>query len=173
MKKFLSFMFNFGKKYRAREEKYHSDSVKHGRSMVLIEIIIYTLVPILSIIGLRFLPWDGGTGWLTALKVFCFLFGFTLFFAPSELMITGIVALRHRARMKVQNAIENKVQDVLDDITNENVEENKDEKPRVAKGTANKYDLVVGILGILCSIAVVVTCVLLICSFFWADVKKL
>ena len=170
MKKFLSFMFNFGKKYRAREEKYHRDSVKHGRGMVLIEIIIYTAIPILSIIGLRFLPWEES---YKALKIFCFLFGFTLFFAPSELMITGIVALRHRARMKIQNAVENKAIQILDgDLTDDN-NEKPDVQERVAKGTANKYDLVVGILGILCSIAVVVTCVLLLCSFFFADIKKL
>ena len=88
------------------------------------------------------------------------LFGAILIlYVPTELMVIGVIALRHRLRMKIENkvtsvAIEKTVEAISgEEITGENKEEVENYE---ARGTADKYDLTVGILGIVLSVVVVI-----------------
>ena len=152
--KFITWFFNFGKKYKAREEKYHRDSKRFGTSGELIGIILHTALPILVTIGAFKLPWSEIS---CIFKILCIIsFIPATIWAASELMITGIVALRHRMRMKIQNKIEGEAIDALaDTIAGEKRSDEDREKIKnyEARGTAHKYDLVVGIMGIVCSVS--------------------
>ena len=172
--KIITWFFNFGKKYKQREEKYHRDSRKFGTSGELITIIMYTAFPILMTIGAYKLPWGEISG---VFKIICIIaFIPATFWAASELMITGIVALRHRMRMKIQNKIEGEaIGHLAETISGQEMSAEDEQKVKEykAKGTAHKYDLVVGILGIVCSIAVIITCVILFFAFTVQAIKKL
>jgi len=172
--KFFQWFFNFGKKYKKREEKYHRDSRKFGTSGELITVILYTAFPILMTIGAFKLPWGEISG---VFKIICIIaFIPATFWTASELMITGIVALRHRMRMKIQNKVEGEAIGGLaeaisgKEMTAEDEQKIKDYK---AKGTAHKYDLVVGISGIVCSVAVIITCATLFFVFITQLIKGL
>ena len=168
MKKFLKFMFAFGEKYRIREEKYASDSRRFGTSGDLFVMIILAALPLLSLWGLFS---DIGM-W----KIPCILGVTLILYSPTELMITGIVALRHRARMKIQNKVEGAlIGKTAEMIAGENMSEQDKEKVEnyEAKGTAHKYDLAVGILGISLSIIVVIAFICLLCVFGWQALSKL
>ena len=74
-------------------------------------------------------------------------------------MIIGIIALRHRFKMKIQNKVTGAmITTATETITGEELSEEEKEKNKnyTAKGTAHTYDLVVGILGITLSILVVI-----------------
>ena len=60
-------------------------------------------------------------------------------------------------------------------IAGENMSEQDKEKVEnyEAKGTAHKYDLAVGILGISLSIIVVIAFICLLCVFGWQALSKL
>ena len=168
MKGFLKFMFSFGEKYRKREEKYARDSRKFGNSGELIVLIILAVIPILSLWGLFH---DIGM-W----KIPCILGVTLILYSPSELMITGIVALRHRAKMKIQNKVEGAlIGKTAEMIAGEDITEKDKEKINnyEAKGTAHKYDLAVGILGITLSIAVVITFVVMLGVLGWQALERL
>ena len=157
--------FNFGKKYRKREGEYHNKSKKLGTSGELLMLVFYTALPLLSLWGAFKLPWEGE---ILILKIFCFLGILFIFQAPAELMITGIVALRHRAKMKLKNKVTGEILGKTTEVLSgqELSEEAKDKVENYeAKGTANRYDLVVGILGIVLSVAVVVAFVTLFFVF--------
>ena len=66
--KFITWFFNFGKKYKKREEKYHRDSKKFGTSGELITVILNTAFPILMTIGAFKLPWGEISG---IIKIIC------------------------------------------------------------------------------------------------------
>lgn len=90
-------------------------------------------------------------------------------------MITGIVALRHRFRMKMQNKIEKvaleKSYELVDgEISAEEKEKIENHK---AKGTAYCYDLAVGIIGITLSVLVVVAFVVLLGVFISNKINAL
>ena len=166
MVKWIIEFFNFGKKYRKREEEYHRKSKKFGTSGELLTIIFFTALPLLSLWGVHALPWEGG---MVALKILCCFGLTTILMAPGELMITGIVALRHRLRMKVQNKVEGKLYDTLDSVSGkEPTEEDDKAEEYKARGTASGYDLTVGILGIVMSVVVVVAFITL-CIVFTAQ----
>lgn len=172
--KFITWFFNFGKKYKKREEKYHRDSKKFGTSGELITIIMYTAFPILMTIGAFKLPWGEISG---VFKVICIIaFIPATFWAASEIMITGIVALRHRMRMKIQNKIEGEAIGGLAEAIagQERSDEDREKiKNYEARGTAHKYDLVVGIMGIVCSVAVIITCAILFFTFITLKIRGL
>jgi len=155
IKWFIKFMFGFREKYKKREEEYHRRSKRFGTSGELVGIIIYTAVPLLSLWGVIALEWG-------VLKFFAWLGVLTIFLSPKELMITGIVALRHRVRMKVQNKVEGAAitglaEAIKGDVTaEEKAELEKEKKEYTARGTAYTYDLVVGILGITMAVVVVI-----------------
>ena len=91
-------------------------------------------------------------------------------------MIIGIVALRHRMRMKIQNKIEGEaIGGLAEAIAGEKRSDEDREKIKnyEAKGTAHKYDLVVGIMGIVCSVAVIITCATLFFVFMYQLIKGL
>lgn len=163
--KWIINFFNFGKKYRKREEEYHNKTKRLGTSGELITLILWSAIPLLSLWGAFKLPWEGG---YVVLRIFCFLGLFTILYAPTELMITGIVALRHRLRMKVQNKIEGamigKTAELIsgEEMTEEDKEKTKNYK---AKGTSSGYDLAVGIIGITMSVVVVVAFITLFFVF--------
>ena len=168
MKKFFKFMFAFGEKYRKREEKYARDSRKFGTSGELVYLIILAAIPILSLWGLFS---DIGM-W----KIACVLGVTLILYAPPELMITGIVALRHRVRMKIQNKIEGAlIGKTAEMLSGEKMSESDKEKVEnyEAKGTAHKYDLAVGIIGISLSIIVVIAFIGLLFMFGWQALSKL
>lgn len=174
MPKFITWFFNFGKKYKAREEKYHRDSKKFGTSGELITIVLNTAAAILMTIAAFKLPWGEVSG---VFKVLCII-GFIpfAFHTSSELMIIGIVALRHRMRMKIQNKIEGEaIGGLAEAIAGEKRSDEDREKIKnyEAKGTAHKYDLVVGIMGIVCSVAVIITCATLFFVFMYQLIKGL
>ena len=163
---------NFGKKYRKKEEKYHKDSKRYGTSGELIFLFFESAIPLLSIWGAFELPWEGG--W-ALLKIFCFVGMALIFQTPTDLMITGIVALRHRFRMKMQNKIEKvaleKSYELVDgEISAEEKEKIENHK---AKGTAYRYDLAVGIIGITLSVLVVVAFVVLLGVFISNKINAL
>ena len=172
--KFITWFFNFGKKYKNREEKYHRDSKKFGTSGEMITIIMYTAFPILLTIGAFKLPWGEISG---VFKIICIIaFIPATFWAASEVMITGIVALRHRMRMKIQNKIEGEaIGGLAEAIAGEKRSDEDREKIKnyEARGTAHKYDLVVGITGIVCSVAIIITCSVLFGVFVWQAIKGL
>lgn len=168
MKKFLKFMFSFGEKYRKREEKYARDSRKFGTSGDLFVLIILAVIPVLSLWGLFS---DIGM-W----KIPCILGVTLILYSPPELMITGIVALRHRARMKIQNKVEGAlIGKTAEMIAGEKMSEADKEQVEnyEAKGTAHKYDLAVGILGITLSIAAVIAFAVMLGVLGWRALQTL
>ncbi len=130
-------------------------------------LILYTAVPLLSLWGLF-----SDVHW--GLKIFCGMGALTIFMAPSELMITGIVALRHRMRMRVQNKVEGAmIGKTAEMISGEELTGEAKEKidNYQARGTADTYDLVVGICGIVLSIVVVLAFIGLSILFIYARLK--
>ena len=112
------------------------------------------------------MPW-GDTA-ISLLKVLCIVACISITTVPSDLMILGIVALRHRARMKIQNKVENVViAGVAETITGQEMTDEDKQKlqERPAKGTDHKMDLTVGILGIVMSVLVVVAFIALLLLF--------
>jgi len=82
-----------------------------------------------------------------------------IFTAPTELMILGIVALRHRIRMRIQNKVEDvAIGGLAEAISGQEMTEEARKKleESKARGTADKMDLVIGILGIVMSVVVVI-----------------
>lgn len=172
--KFITWFFNFGKKYKKREEKYHRDSKRFGTSGELITIVLNTAFAILMTIGAFKLPWGEISGIFKVLCIIAFI-PFT-FHTASELMIIGIIALRHRMRMKIQNKIEGEAIGALaETIAGEKRSDEDREKIKnyEARGTAHKYDLVVGIMGIVCSVAVIITCSTLFFVFMYQLISGL
>lgn len=173
--KFLKWFFNFGKKYKKREEEYHRKSKKFGTSGEILTILLYTALPLLSLWGAFKISW-GATEFSWVLKLFCIAGCLSIFTLPSDIMITAIVALRHRLRMKVQNKVEDVAIEQLaetisgQEMTDEQKQKLEDDK---ARGTAPKYDLAVGILGIICSVAVVIAFVTLFFVFCYQGINAL
>ena len=152
MKGFIKWFFNFGAKYRKREEEYHRRSKKFGNSGELFGFVIYVAVPLLALWGAFALPWS-------IWKVFCIIGSCTIYLSATEMMITGIVAFRHALRMKVQNKIEDEAAiAIAETITGKEATEEERQKvsERQAKGTAYKYDMAVGITGITLSVLVTI-----------------
>ncbi len=150
--KFLKWMFGFGKKYRKREEEYARKSRKFGTSGELVFLFILALIPLISLWGL-FYPTS------TPILVLSIFGTLIIFYAPKELLIIGIVALRHSARMKIENKITGKLIGKTAEVIsgqelNETQKEDLDNYK--ARGTAHKYDIAVGICGIVLSVLVVV-----------------
>lgn len=172
--KFITWFFNFGKKYKKREEKYHSDSKRFGTSGELITIILNTALAILMTIGAFKLPWGEISGIFKIICIIAFIpFAFT---TSCDLMIIGIIALRHRMRMKIQNKIEGEaIGGLAEAIAGEKRSDEDREKIKnyEARGTAHKYDLVVGIAGIVCSVAVIITCATLFFTFITLKIRSL
>ena len=165
--KLLKWFFSFGEKYRKREKEYHRRSKKFGTAGEIMGLILYTAVPLLSLWGLF-----SDVHW--GLKILCGMGALTIFMAPSELMITGIVALRHRMRMKVQNKVEGAmIGKTAEMISGEELTGEAKEKidNYQARGTADTYDLVVGICGIVLSIVVVLAFIGLSILFIYARLK--
>ena len=172
--KFITWFFNFGKKYKKREEKYHRDTKKLVTSGELVTVILNTAFPILMTIGAFKLPWGEISGIFKIICIICFI-PFT-FYTASELTIIGIVALRHRMRMKIQNKIEGEaIGHLAETISGKEMTEEDRQKVKnyEAKGTAYKYDLFVGILSIVCAVAVVITCATLFFVFITQLIKGL
>ena len=150
--KFLKWFFSFGAKYRKREAEYARRSRKFGTSGEMFGLFLLAAVPLLSAWGL-FADISSG------LKVACIFGAILILYVPTELMVIGVIALRHRLRMKIENkvtsvAIEKTVEAISgEEITGENKEEVENYE---ARGTADKYDLTVGILGIVLSVVVVI-----------------
>ena len=140
--RFIKWLFSFGTKYRKREEKYFQDSRRIGNGGYLITLILYAAVPLVSLWALFHLRWDSDY-W--PLKIFCFAGVIFIVHAPAELMVTGIIALRHRAAMKLANKMHNTIET---QVTGQ-------QSSREIRGTSPKMDLVIGITGIVLSIAVV------------------
>jgi len=159
--KILQAFFNFGKKYRKREEEYERKSRKFGTSGELLTLFFLSAVPLLSLWGLFS---DIDFIW----KIILFFFAASICYIPGELMIIGIVALRHRMKKKLESkitgAVLNKTVEVVsgEEVAEEVKEENKNYKSR---GTADTYDLVVGVLGIVLSIFVVAAFIILFFLF--------
>ncbi|MBR2052935.1 MAG: hypothetical protein IKB21_02695 [Clostridia bacterium] len=159
--KFLKWFFNFGEKYRKKEEEYAQKSRKFGTSGELIALFFLSAVPLLSLWGMFS---NIALGW----KLLLIVGVVTIFYIPGELMVMGIVALRHRMKMKainkVHGAMMEKTTEILsgEEVTGENKEKFENYK---AKGTAPKYDLAVGICGIALSVLVVVAFVALFFLF--------
>ena len=147
--KLIRWLFSFGAKYRKREEKYFKDSRRIGNGGHLIMLILYALAPLVSLWALFNLNWDADY-W--PLKFFCFAGVIFIVHAPTELMVTGIIALRHRAAMKMANKVHNTIET---QVTGK-------ESSREIRGTSPKTDLAIGITGIILSIAVVVAFVIML-----------
>ena len=125
-------------------------------------------------IGAFKLPWGEVSG---VFKIICIIaFIPATFWTASELMIIGIVALRHRLRMKIQNKVEGEaIGHLAEAISGQEMSQEDEQKVKnyKAKGTAYKYDLVVGIMGIVCSVAVIITCATLFFVFITNLIKGL
>lgn len=164
--KFFGKIFNFGLKYRKEEEKYHSESYKFGPVGHLINITLMALFPLLCLLGAWIIPW--GNTWL--FKVLCLAATFTVFTTTAELFIYGIVALRHRVRMKIQNKVEDKIAEGISEaitgaeITDEQKQKLEQEK---AKGTHDKMDLAIGIISIVLSVLVLLAWIGINVGFIW------
>jgi len=156
MKTIFNLIFGFGKRYRQKELAYARDSRRFGTSWALISVIILSAVPIACLWGAFFVSepiW----------RVFCIIGCLTILYFPKELMITGIVALRHRTKMKIQSRVEGElIEGFAESITGENADGYGESYK--ARGTASGYDLAVGIIAILFSVLVIVAFVL---CFFW------
>ena len=99
-----------------------------------------------------------------------------IFTAPTELMVLGIVALRHRLRMRVQNQVENAaIGGLAEAISGKEMteEDKKHLEERKARGTSDKLDLVIGILGIVMSVVVVIAFVSMFFGFCAYHIGKL
>ncbi len=152
----LKWFFSFGEKYRKKEQDYANKSRKFGTSGELVTLILFTALPLLSLWGCFAVPWEGNY-WI--LKIFCILGALSIFMVPSELMILGIVALRHRLKMKIANKVHDVViENVTETVSGQELSEEDKQKmeEKNLRGTANRYDLAVGIIGIVASIAVVI-----------------
>jgi len=170
--KILKWLFAFGAKYRKREAEYERRSRKFGKSGDIVGIVLYTAIPIISLIGAFMLDWQGG---LAVLKIIAIIGALTIFVAPGELIITGLVALRHSLKMRVKNKVEgaviSKTAEVISKELDVDTSEEAKEKAKQnaenyeARGTNHKYDMVVGISGIVCAVGVVVAFVTLFCIF--------
>lgn len=159
--KLLKWFFNFGEKYRKKEEEYARKSRKLGTSGELIGLFLLSAVPLLSLWGMFS---NIAIGW----KLLLIIGVVTIFYIPGELMVTGIVALRHRLKMKITNKIHGAMLEKTTEVLSgeELSEENKEKFGNYkAKGTAPKYDLVVGICGIALSVLVIVAFVALFFLF--------
>ncbi len=152
IKKLLYFVFGFGKKYRKREQEYARRSRKFGTSGELISLVLFSAVPLLSLWGL-FSDVD------LPLKVLCFLGAATIVYIPTELTIIAIVALRHMVKMKIQSKVEAEaIEAIAETVSDKELPEEEKEKLKnhEARGTASKYDLAVGVIGLVMSFVVVV-----------------
>lgn len=172
--KWFGRIFNFGAKYRKEEEKYHKESKKSGPVGHLITLILTSVIPLLSLWGAIELPWSGEYMWI--FKIFCILGSLMIFTAPTELFILGVVALRHRVRMRIQNKVEDAAIGGLaeaisgQELTEEAKQKLKEDK---ARGTADKMDLVIGILGIVMSVFVVIAFATILLCYFAGAINRL
>ena len=107
----------------------------------ILGLFLLAALPLLSLWGAFKLPWDGEA--LIVLKVLCILMSCSIIKVASDILIIGIVALRHRMRMKVENKMIGALTDIVDDVPNK-----QNEQAYQAKGTNDRYDLAVGIVGI-------------------------
>ncbi len=163
--KIIGKFFNFGAKYRKQEEAYHNESKRRGPVGHLITLIFTSAIPLLSLWGAFALPWDNDM-WI--LKIFCIAGCLSIVTIPSELFILGIVALRHRIRMRVQNKVEDTViSGMTEAISGQELSEEAKQKivDKKARGTSDKMDLVIGILGIVMSVVVVIAFVAMLFLF--------
>ena len=179
----LSFIFNgiekfinFGRKYKVKEEEYHADRLKFGPWGQVVMLILYCAVPLFCLWGVFHLPWDG---YYILLQILMIIGCFTIFKAPTDLFILGVIALRHRAKMKIQSKVEGaviaKTAELAagEEITEQEKADIEDIKQNhEAVGTAHKFDLAIGILGISFSILVVGAFIAMLCLFFSAMVNS-
>lgn len=102
------------------------------------------------------------------MESFCILGSCSIYLASTEMMITGIVALRHALRMKIQNKVEDEASiAIAEAVTGQEVSEEQRAKvsERKARGTAYGYDLTVGIVGITLSVLVTVAFIVMFILF--------
>ena len=167
--RFVRWFFGFGKKYRKREAEYARKSRKFGTSGELIFLFILAVVPVISLWGIFNPP-------STILFIFSILGALLIFYVPKELLIIGIIALRHRAKMKIENKLTGKlVGKTAEAISGQELSENakQDLDNFEAIGTANKYDLTVGLCGIILSALVIVAFVVILLLFISGAIQSL
>lgn len=173
--KWIGKFFSFGAKYRKEEEKYHKESKKSGPVGHLIYLILTSIIPLLCLWGAYALPWTGEE-YMWVLKVLCIIGSLMIFTTPTELFILGIVALRHRIRMRIENKVENVVVEGLAEaISGQEMteEDRKHMEERKARGTQDKMDLVIGILALVMSVVVVIAFVTMFFCFSVGWVRRL
>lgn len=166
-------MFNFGAKYRKQEEAYHNESKRRGPVGHLLTLIGTSAIPLLSLWGAFMLPWSNNW-WI--LKIFCIALCFTIVTTPTELFILGVVALRHRIRMRVQNKVEDAaIEGLAEAISGKEMSEEakKEMQAKKARGTQDKMDLIIGILGIVMSVIVFIAFIVMFFLFCANAVNKL
>lgn len=150
--KWFGNLFNFKNKYSKEEQKYHEETKRYGLFGHLLNLVLFSAIPLLALWGVFAIQhW----GW----KLFLIVIALgSICKIPSDFMITGIVALRHRAKMKIANKIEDVVVENAkelvkgEELTDEEKQQIKDKK---IAGTSPKTDLIVGILSIVLSIGLV------------------
>ena len=171
--KWFGRIFNFGAKYRKEEEKYHNESKKHGPTGHLISLILTSLIPIVALIAAFEVPWSNN---LWIVKVLCIVTSLMIATAPTELFILGVVALRHRIRMRVQNKVEDTVlEGITEAVSGKEMSEEakKEMQAKKARGTQDKMDLIIGILGIVMSVIVFIAFIVMFFLFCANAVNKL
>lgn len=172
--KWVGRIFNFGAKYKKEEEKYHYEAKHGGPVGHLIGLFLTSAIPLLSLWGAFALPWSGENMWI--LKIFCILGSLMIFTAPTELFVLGVVALRHRVRMRIQNKVENEaIGGLAEAISGKEMteEDKKHLEERKARGTSDKMDLVIGILGITMSVVVIIAFATMFLCFCAGAINRL
>ena len=155
-------IFCFGKIYRKKEKKYNSETKKYGGLGNLITLILTASIPLLAVWGAYKLPW--GELHIIIFKIICIFVAISsIFKVPGELFVLGIVAFKHRAKMKLQEKIETRVNKELKERTGEEITLNGvDIKNREC---ARRWDLAIGFISIIMSILVILTFITLVVSF--------
>lgn len=169
--KFFKWFFGFGAKYKKKEEEYAKKSRKHKTSGELLTVIFNAVIPILCLWGAFKVPFSD----LWPIKVLCIAGCLSIFMLPKESMILAIVALRHRIKMKALNKIHDTIEEkTIETLSGQELSEEK--KQEIAeediKGTANKYDLAVGIVGIVSAVLSVIVFFCLLFAFIFTPILK-